>query len=184
MNSFKNLSDFPGTLITLLQVYDFERKSEVCIFSQKSKNPKQESLMIDELTINIKNISLSNTQKNTFNRLESSISGLNWAFWIDAFDYLYIGHLTSLLPWWNQQRNRRSHFWDRKQFHFRVSKRPKIKKLNKRKTALKTEPWIQTSLIRGKFWQGSFYWKPAKLPNKSRFIPLQEKSEVRKTQLR
>ena len=98
MNSFKNLSDFPGTLITLLQVYDFERKREVCIFSQKSKKPKQESLMIDELTINIKNISLSNTQKNTFNRLESSISGFNWAFWIDTFDYLYIGHLTSLLP--------------------------------------------------------------------------------------
>lgn len=97
MNNFKNLTDFPTEVLILLHIYDMERKGEITTFVRRNELDDKDSLIIDELNVNIKNISVSNPPKNAFTSLDSAISNRTWGFWIDSFDFLYIGQINSLL---------------------------------------------------------------------------------------
>ena len=97
MNSFRNLSDFPSEDVLLLQVYDLLKKTDVATFRHKEAVNGQESLICDEISLNLRNFQMSSTQRNTLVRLESSLVGRHWNIWVDSIDYLYAGDLTSLV---------------------------------------------------------------------------------------
>ena len=95
MNDFKNVFFFPTGEIIFLQIYDLTRKVDVCSFVVTEKLELNKSLVFDELNLNIKDVSMSSTQKHALIRLDSTRSGCSWGFWVDSFDYLYISILIS-----------------------------------------------------------------------------------------
>lgn len=95
MNSFRNLADFPTEDVILLQVYDLLKKTDVATFRQKEAVNGQESLICDEIALNLRNLQMANTQRNALVRLDSAWVGRHWNIWVDSVDYLYAGGVTS-----------------------------------------------------------------------------------------
>ena len=91
MDKLKNLAHFKAEPVLFLQVFDLQLKNDLCTFTQQQKIESMQSVVIDELTVNIQDITSGQVSRNALNTLDSSLSGNDWAFWIDSNNYLYIG---------------------------------------------------------------------------------------------